>query len=395
MVQTQSRVGVGLICLALGFIIGRWLQPPARATTTTTTTTATPETARAAPIERDDNNERTKHRAMRRNEVHWDVPPPASAQATAASAWASAKAVWGYESPLSDLEMLSSDPRVRSAFATLPRGLIAWNMDAQLKLWRGTLQPLAKEAMARSPLRTSTMYPPLDIAVLWAFVRSVRPRQIIEIGAGSSTTVIAAALAANAEDDERGVPASHMNAGAPPPRSRRALCDAAAMIAGSRPAAAAAAAGVACHVCVEPFRTAAVIERSVVVVPRRVQTLPLTLFDTLGPGDILFIDSSHVLQPYGDTIYELLWILPRLPIGTLVHVHDIFLPDDYPASWTEGGARQYTEQYMLAALLSGSQDWEVIFATRLLMTTHHELFTDIDMSEEEINGGSLWLRKVK
>lgn len=53
-------------------------------------------------------------------------------------------------------------------------------------------------------------------------------------------------------------------------------------------------------------------------------------FEALEWGDLLFIDSSHVVKPYGDTLLELLVILPRLKKGVIVHIHDIYLPHDYP-----------------------------------------------------------------
>ena len=46
-----------------------------------------------------------------------------------------------------------------------------------------------------------------------------------------------------------------------------------------------------------------------------------------------------------------------------LHLHDIFLPDDYPASW---GWRGYNEQAGVAALLDGR--WEPLFASRYVVT---------------------------
>jgi hypothetical protein len=309
---------------------------------------------------------------------------------TKRSAWYHAHSVWKYESPLADLEMLESAPEVKRIMNRLPDAVIDWNIPSQLSLWTaGNLSALAAEMPQRSPLRSSGMYPALDVAVLWAMVRSARPRRIIEIGAGTTTTVISAARRANAEQEQLiGVGGSSRasdDGGA-------ALCEAAARVSGGDQSLPRVGSG--CHVCVEPFRVAAIAESDVVVLPSRIQTVPLALFDHLGRDDILFIDSSHVLQPYGDTLFELLWILPRLKSGVFVHVHDIFLPFDYPAAWTEAGERQYTEQYVLAALLNGSEDtWEVVFATHMLLRSRPELFREIGLSEDELNGGSLWLRK--
>ena len=59
------------------------------------------------------------------------------------------------------------------------------------------------------------------------------------------------------------------------------------------------------------------------------------------PGDLLFVDSSHILMPGTDVELILTELLPRLPAGALVQIHDIFLPDAYPADWTWRG---YNEQ---------------------------------------------------
>ena len=74
------------------------------------------------------------------------------------------------------------------------------------------------------------------------------------------------------------------------------------------------------------------------------------LFDALVAGDVLFVDSSHILMPGSDVDLLLNRVLPRLPSGVLVHIHDIFLPFDYPAVW---GWRNYNEQQGVAPLLAG------------------------------------------
>jgi hypothetical protein len=75
---------------------------------------------------------------------------------------------------------------------------------------------------------------------------------------------------------------------------------------------------------------------------------------------ILFIDSSHVTKMGGDIPFLFCEMLPNLPAGVLVHVHDIFTPFDYPANY---GRRFYTEQYVLQALLANSSKFSVRFST--------------------------------
>jgi Methyltransferase domain len=78
---------------------------------------------------------------------------------------------------------------------------------------------------------------------------------------------------------------------------------------------------------------------------------------TLSSGDIVFLDGSHRSFMNSDATVFFLEMMPRVPSGGLVHIHDIFLPDDYPEVWKN---RYYTEQYLLATwLLGGSAGYEV------------------------------------
>ncbi len=84
-------------------------------------------------------------------------------------------------------------------------------------------------------------------------------------------------------------------------------------------------------------------------------------------ADLLFIDSSHICKTRGDLPYLFCQLLPSLPSGMLVHVHDIFLPYDYPNlydSWW------HSEEYMLACTLAHSIRYRVVMATHLLSRTH-------------------------
>ncbi|CAA7623584.1 conserved hypothetical protein [Candidatus Terasakiella magnetica] len=79
-----------------------------------------------------------------------------------------------------------------------------------------------------------------------------------------------------------------------------------------------------------------------------------SVFSRLKSGDILFIDSSHRSLENSDVTTLFLEILPELPPGVIVHVHDVYLPYDYPPQ-AEG--LMYNEQYLLAALLLGEPKW--------------------------------------
>ncbi|SEK28012.1 class I SAM-dependent methyltransferase [Nitrosovibrio tenuis] len=86
--------------------------------------------------------------------------------------------------------------------------------------------------------------------------------------------------------------------------------------------------------------------------------MDLALLDQLEPGDILFVDNSHRVFMNSDATVVFLDILPRLKKGVIVHIHDVFLPLDYPPQWEE---RYYSEQYLLAAwLLAEGPKFEIL-----------------------------------
>jgi hypothetical protein len=146
-------------------------------------------------------------------------------------------------------------------------------------------------------------FPSLDSAVAYALVRERKPQRVIEVGSGHSTRVLAKAMAGVGE------------------------------IVAIDPAPRADIAGLA----------------GVRIEPSTVQAAPTGLFDALKPGDLLFIDSSHILMPGSDVDLLFNRMLPRLPAGVLVHIHDIFLPFDYPSAW---GWRAYNEQQGVLPLLA-------------------------------------------
>jgi hypothetical protein len=112
-------------------------------------------------------------------------------------------------------------------------------------------------------------------------------------------------------------------------------------------------------VSVDPHPREQIDELCDELVRRRLEDVELALFDRLGPGDMILLDGSHVALMNSDATVFFLEILPRLHPGVLVGVDDIFLPWDYPPTWTE---RMYGEQYLLAVqLLGGSAGFKVRF----------------------------------
>jgi hypothetical protein len=218
---------------------------------------------------------------------------------------------------------------------------------AGLGQYRDDLRRIGAEP-APAPRWTQDWFPRLDAAVAYALVRRHRPARIVEIGSGHSTRFLARAVA-------DGALATRILAIDPAPRAAlRGLP--VEWLAAAVPA-----------VGLEPFRG-------------------------LLAGDILFIDSSHILMPGSDVDFVLNEILPLLPAGVLVHVHDIFLPDDYPASWAWRG---YNEQAAIAPLLHAG--WQVVFASRYAVTRLRAAVEGSVAAELPLLPGafesSLWLRR--
>ncbi len=165
----------------------------------------------------------------------------------------------------------------------------------------------------------------LDAVAAYSLVRTRRPGRIVEIGSGHSTRFLAAAIADEALATELR--------------------------------------------CIDPEPRADITRLKLRHEPRRFEEVEAqAVADLLGPGDMLFVDSSHLLVPGCDVDRIVNDLLPRLPAGVLVHVHDIFLPDPYPEAWAWRG---YAEQSVIAPLLHGG-GWSLLWSSHWMATRHAE-----------------------
>ena len=202
----------------------------------------------------------------------------------------------------------------------------------------------------------------ISAAVLHCMVRHFSPRTLIEIGSGNSTYVSARAMLMNQAE---GKP-SRLIAVEPHPGEvlRRGF----------------------------PGLTR--------LIPEKVQDLGRDLFTGLQAGDILFIDSSHVVRMENDVLFLYLEVLPRLAKGVVVHIHDIFLPRHYPRRWVVEGRRFWTEQYLLQAFLTLNPSFEVLWSGSLMELRHPEVLRNVFplpdglSAEEGYASSSFWMRRV-
>lgn len=106
------------------------------------------------------------------------------------------------------------------------------------------------------------------------------------------------------------------------------------------------------------------------LVKQKVEDVDLAFFDAFEENDLLFIDSSHVSKAGSDVNYLFFEVLPRLKPGVVVHIHDIFLPDEYPKVWVIDQGRNWNEQYLLRAFLQFNREWEILWAAHFMGTRH-------------------------
>lgn len=148
--------------------------------------------------------------------------------------------------------------------------------------------------------------------------------------------------------------------------------------------------------CIEPYadrlrsQLLAGDEQRFTLVEQPVQSVPLETFDELQAGDVLFIDSTHVVAPGSDVVYELLEILPRLAAGVIVHVHDILYPFDIPDVWLDEG-RIWCEPYLLRALLTNSTRYQVTTWLSALASERSDEVRGALSEDSAFGGSSLWL----
>lgn len=197
----------------------------------------------------------------------------------------------------------------------------------------------------------------VDAEVYYGMVRILKPKIIIEIGSGNSTKLATVAVLKNQRENGE----------------------------------------YKCNItCIEPYPSDALSEiNNVEVIQKRLEDINFEFFDRLDENDILFIDSTHSLKIGNDVYFEYLEIIPRLRQGVYIHVHDIFIPNQYCKRWIYKSNHFWTEQYLLQAFLMYNSEFEVILPCNYLHTskpdTLKEIFPSYPMDDD--GPGSFWMRR--
>jgi hypothetical protein len=216
--------------------------------------------------------------------------------------------------------------------------------------------PIAQNGDETSYFYQNDQYPVLDAEFLYAALCHFKPKTVIEIGCGFSSLVTA--------DVNRRLFSNRID-----------------------------------FICIEPYPRQFLIDGVAGInqlVVQKVEDVDLAFFDRLEAGDILFIDSSHVSKVGSDVNFLFFEVIPRLKRGVMVHIHDIFLPDEYPKVWVIDQGRNWNEQYLLQAFLQFNSDWEVVWAAHFMATRYgKEVQQTFPRFPELGGGGSFWLRRIR
>jgi predicted O-methyltransferase YrrM len=270
-----------------------------------------------------------------------------------------------YYSPLVDTRELAREPARSQVWPQVPHPTpgIDWRGDAQIELCRNVL---ARQALVDFPSEQTAdpheyysnqfVFPELDAYVLQAMLSYLKPRRMIEVGSGLSSLVTA--------------------------RANRELLR-----------------GQMMFTCIEPYPPPYLIHG----VPgisdvrsEKIQDTPLELFDQLDANDVLFIDTSHTVKTGGDVLWIYHQIIPRLRPGVVVHMHDAFLPGEYPPAWVLEGWG-WNEAYLIQSFLAFNSAFEILLGVRWLVLNHPGLLQQTFPALSPVqaqNGASLWIRRV-
>lgn len=136
-------------------------------------------------------------------------------------------------------------------------------------------------------------------------------------------------------------------------------------------------------------------EKLMNLVQKNLQDTDIILFSQLEPGDILFVDSTHVSKTGSDVNSVLFDILPILPKGVIVHFHDIFYPFEYPKEWVLGWSGfGWNEIYILRAFLTNNKEYKILLFNTYMEQIYEDWFKDHMPDCLKDKGGSLWLKKI-
>jgi len=229
--------------------------------------------------------------------------------------------------------------------------LAALKHDEELKLFPKNGQPNTGIFYLDNP-----SFGPGDADLYYLIIRNIQPKRIIEIGSGYTSLVALKAIEKNK------------------------------------------ASGVETMLtCIEPYEMKWLEDKPAInLIRANVENVPENTFQSLEENDVLFIDSSHIIRPENDVLYEYLELLPTLKKGVIIHIHDIFTPRHYRSDWLKDELRLWNEQYLLEAFLYYNDSFEIMYSLNYLKSNFFEATSSkLNCLSEKDHPASFWIRKVK
>jgi hypothetical protein len=228
--------------------------------------------------------------------------------------------------------------------------LLSKALDLKESIWQ--IKEAKRERDTTKPGWNNGFLPGLDIIGIYTMLAEFKPKKYIEIGSGNSTKVAYKAKQEQQLDTE--------------------------------------------IISIDPMPRAEIDQLADVVIRQPFENIDLNLLYTLDENDILFVDNSHRILPNSDAMVFFMDILPKLKKGVIVHIHDVYLPYDYPQFMCD---RFYSEQYGLAFyLLANPTKYETLLPNFFiaedpaLAATIAPIWQHENLSHVEKHGGSFWLR---
>lgn len=209
-----------------------------------------------------------------------------------------------------------------------------------------------KETDVLEPTWNNNYVPGLDIIILFTLLDYLKPRKYIEIGSGTSTKT--ALKARNEKNLDFTI------------------------------------------TCIDPKPRQEIKKIADTWHASAIQDLPLDIFKNLDDNDVVFMDGTHSLYSNSDVSWFFMEILPILPKGVIVQIHDIYLPYDYPQFMLE---KHYSENYLLGSvILSNPGKYEIISPNfyiseqKSLSGILDEIWNYPNLKNAERHGGSFWFK---
>ena len=214
---------------------------------------------------------------------------------------------------------------------------------------------IQKQIVEKDPVQpayNNQFLPGLDIVGIYTLLTKYNPERYVEVGSGNSTKVARKAI------KDQGLQTKIIS--------------------------------------IDPHPRAEIDAISDEVIRKPFENIAIDFLLSLKENDILFIDNSHRVLPNSDATVFFLEILPRLNPGVIVHIHDIYLPYDYPQFMCD---LFYSEQYTLAAFVLANPTRYATLLPNYFISEDKELSAILlliwnhpNLKDVERHGGSYWLQ---